>query len=90
MFVLHWRDLKAMLPIISNVVNDLGVDYTSQQLLKGRLDTRNAHLRSVSAEIGQWHTFEPPLTVGRGARGFLHMECGRLLCPPLYNWGDPT
>lgn len=83
-----------MAPTLLDVIQEKGMtsglSYLSQHLLKGRLDVRRAHTHSVKQAIGSWCPFNPSLTSDKAIRGFHHPDCGRLLCPAMYDWNDPT
>jgi hypothetical protein len=91
-FILLWQDLIKMAPILLDVIRErgpsLGMSYISQHLLRGRLDVRRAHVHSVKQAIGSWCPFSPSLTADKATRGFHHPDCGRLLCPAIYDWDD--
>ena len=91
-FILLWQDLVLMAPILLDVIHkrgpSLGASYVSQHLLRGRLDVRRAHVHSVKQAIGSWCPFNPSLTADKALRGFHHPDCGRLLCPAIYDWDD--
>ena len=83
-----------MAPTLLDIVHEkglsLGLSYISQHLLRGRLDVRRAHTHAVKQAIGSWHSFNPSLTADKSTRGFHHPDCGRLLCPAIYDWDDPV
>lgn len=79
-----------MAPGLHNIIRDRGLEFTSRHLQRGSLDVRHAHAHSIALEIGYWHHFSPALTPDKSTRGFQHPECGRLLCPVLYDWVDPV
>ena len=83
-----------MAPTLLDVIHEkgksLGLSYISQHLLWGRLDVRRAHIHSVKQAIGSWCSFSPSLTTDKATRGFHHPDCGRLLCPAIYDWDNPA
>ena len=79
-----------MAPSIRNVTLEKGAKYTASQLLHGRLDGQHAHANLIKLRVGSWYPFTPLLTPNKAARGFYHLDCGRLLCPASYNWDDPV
>jgi len=92
--VAHWRVLVGMAPnLLLSVLQKRGrVEggaYISYQLLRGRVAVHRAHLHSVELAIGSWYPFNRSLTVDKAARGFYHLGCGHLLCPPIYDWDSP-
>jgi len=91
--VLRWRVLVGMAPaLLLHILHRKGRleggAYISCQLLLGRLAMLSAHSHSVELAIGSWYRFNPGLTIDKAARGFYHLGCGRLLCPPIYNWDN--
>ena len=79
-----------MVPTLHDIIQEKGLEFTSRHLQRGSLEVRNAHAHSAMQEIGYWHHFNPVLTSDKSTRGFQHPECGRLLCPALYDWVDPA
>lgn len=59
---------------------------------KGRADLRGTHLCGVKKAIGTWPStknFTPSIAGSDNSiRGFLHDQCGYLLCPIDYDWED--
>lgn len=92
-FVLLWQDLIQMAPVLLDEIQErrpsLGMSYISQHLLRGHLDVHRSHTHSIKQAIGSWLQFNPSLTGDKGTRGFHHPDCGRLLCPVIYDWDDP-
>jgi len=88
--VLLWQKLVLMAPTLRGIIQERGLEFTSRHLQQGSLAVRNSHAQSVTREIGYWHRFNPVLTSDKSTRGFQHLECGRLLCPALYDWVDPA
>jgi hypothetical protein len=68
----------------------VGVD-GMMQIEEGRRAARHENVHSIKEEILHWGlTFEPPLDPSsKEQRGFYHFDCGKLLCPPEYDWNDP-
>ncbi|KAH9916588.1 uncharacterized protein BXZ73DRAFT_105780 [Epithele typhae] len=63
----------------------------ARKLDAGRQAVRATDLHETKKQICCWDVFTPPLDQNsKDGRGFYHDRCGELLCPPDYNWSDPT
>jgi len=74
------------------MIRDMGDTSGSSNVVKhlnrGRRAILHEHANSIGELIGSWYTFSPALTASKATRGFPHPDCGRLLCPAMYNWDD--
>ncbi|KAI0708941.1 hypothetical protein C8T65DRAFT_204334 [Cerioporus squamosus] len=62
----------------------------ARELEAGRSGTRGVDIHNIKKAILTWDTYDPPiLPEAKSVRGFNHPLCGRLLCPPSYDWSDP-
>ncbi|EPQ53858.1 hypothetical protein GLOTRDRAFT_131188 [Gloeophyllum trabeum ATCC 11539] len=62
----------------------------ARALEDGRKAARADDISGVKRCIQDWHDFVPALPLKKNMRGFRHEECGRLLCPTIYDWTDPV
>lgn len=92
--MLLWLTLTRMEPTLLEVLHEkgevAGSIYIAGHLRRGRLDIHHEHAHSVAQAISSWASFSPGLTDVKTTRGFHHPDCGRFLCPPVYDWGNPA
>ncbi|RDX47355.1 hypothetical protein OH76DRAFT_1526069 [Lentinus brumalis] len=67
-----------------------GTTTLARELETGRSGVRGVDIHNIKKAVLTWNRYEPLiLPEAKSVRGFNHPECGRLLCPPTYNWSDP-
>ncbi|KAH9929652.1 hypothetical protein B0H21DRAFT_826187 [Amylocystis lapponica] len=85
--------LVERVPFLPDEIKKHGPGSTAQiakLINNGRKSARHMDVRGFKINIMHWHDFEPALKpTEMQERGFRHPECGRLLCPPMYNYSDP-
>ncbi|KAI0824838.1 hypothetical protein BC628DRAFT_1419598 [Trametes gibbosa] len=67
-----------------------GTYLVARDLEDGRMSVRGSDLHGVKKAIVSWDQYNPVIPPdAKSVRGFNHPECGRLLCPVIYDWSDP-
>lgn len=74
-----------LIDVLANKPND----EAAKLLTHGRDEFRNSEVHSISKVISLWPTgYNIPGS--KSLRGVNDDICGALLCPPPYDWGDPS
>jgi len=86
------EDYQNLLSVDSRLIDVLANkpnDKAAKLLAQGRDDFRNSQVHSISKVISLWPT-NYSIPGSKSLRGVNDDVCGVLLCPPLYDWDDPS
>lgn len=84
-----YQNILSVSPQLLDVLSRKTVDEAARLLTEGRDNFRNGQVHKILKEIPAWPTAYkiPP---SKPLRGVNDDMCGGLLCPPAYDWNDPS
>jgi hypothetical protein len=84
-----YQNLLSVEPRLADVLSRKANDEAAKCLSVGRDSFRNSQVHTIGEEISSWPVGYT-IPGQKALRGFNDDVCGRLLCPPAYNWNDPS
>ncbi|KAK0471676.1 hypothetical protein IW261DRAFT_1571729 [Armillaria novae-zelandiae] len=75
---------------LCNVLADIqDVDAMAEWIDASHHHTRTEDTSTIKSSIHKYHPWNPAFPAHCSQAGFIHEECGRLLCPPKLDWDNP-
>ncbi|KAK0214738.1 hypothetical protein EDD85DRAFT_962948 [Armillaria nabsnona] len=85
-----FQDMIQVWPNLCNVIADVqDVDAVAEWIDAGRRHARAEDTNTIKSGIHKYHPWKPAFPAHRSQAGFIHEECGHLLCPPKLDWDNP-
>ncbi|PBK60413.1 hypothetical protein ARMSODRAFT_966120 [Armillaria solidipes] len=85
-----FQDMIQVWPNLCDVIADVqDVDIVAEQIDAGRHHARAEDTNTIKSGIHKYHPWKPAFLAHRSQAGFIHEECGWLLCPPKLDWDNP-
>ena len=84
-----YENLLSVNPSLFNVLSRKPADQAARLLASGRDRFHNSEVHKISKSIPLWPTgYKIPAS--KSFRGIDDDICGGLLCPPSYDWDNPS
>ncbi|KAK0477755.1 hypothetical protein EDD18DRAFT_1365272 [Armillaria luteobubalina] len=85
-----FQDMIQVWPNLCDVLADIqDVDTVADWIDTGHCHARAEDTNTIKSGIHKYHPWNPAFPAHHNQAGFIHEECGQLLCPPKLDWDNP-